>query len=196
MIDRNKHKYGEGNVYQTATGEWRGRIALKDPATGKKMKPKIFYNGKSEAEIWRKIKAYKNDPLNYSGNVASQADAARYFRKWLEEYKKPRIKISSYDRLDETLRLYVEPELRNIQLQAVSADDCNDIISVMANVCVNSDILIGIMSSSTSPSRIALYFFKYSLYVYPSIRKSHPDWHYKRCKAIALYIGIKIARRR
>lgn len=32
--------------------------------------------------------------------------------------------------------------------------------------------------------------------IYPSIRKSHPDWHYKRCKAIALYIGIKIARRR
>ena len=128
MSDGRKHKYGDGNVYQTATGEWRGRIALKDPATGKKMKPKIFYNGKSEAEIWRKIKAYKNDPLNYVGQSASEADAARYFRKWLDEYKKPRIKVSSYDRIDAVLRLYIEPELRGVQLRAVTADDCNDII--------------------------------------------------------------------
>lgn len=123
-----KKKYSGETVFQTASGEWRGRVTLTDPDTGKKLKPKYFYNGKSETEIRRKIKAYKNNPLNYVGEKVGQTDAAHYFRNWADTYKKQRVKISTYDRLDSILRLYIEPELSGIQLQSVRPDDCNNII--------------------------------------------------------------------
>lgn len=121
--------YSEGSVFQTKSGEWRGKITLTDPTTKKKLPTKTFYGGKSAAEIKRRINEYRNDPLNYSGASVSKADAYRYFRKWLDEYKKPDIKVSSYDRLDETLRLYIKPEFDGIQLGEVTPDMCNGIIN-------------------------------------------------------------------
>lgn len=121
--------YSDGSVFQTKNGEWRGKITLTDPTTKKKLPTKTFYGGKSAAEIKRRINEYRNDPLNYSGASVSKADAYRYFRKWLDEYKKPDIKVSSYDRLDETLRLYIKPEFDGIQLGEVTPDMCNGIIT-------------------------------------------------------------------
>lgn len=121
--------YSDGSVFQTKNGEWRGKITLTDPTTKKKLPTKTFYGGKSAAEIKRRINEYRNDPLNYSGASVSKADAYRYFRKWLDEYKKPDIKVSSYDRLDETLRLYIKPEFDGVQLGEVTPDMCNGIIT-------------------------------------------------------------------
>ena len=121
--------YSDGSVFQTKSGEWRGKITLTDPATKKKLPTKYFYHGKSAADIRRKINEYRNDPLNFSGAAVSKADASRYFRKWLDEYKKPDIKVSSYDRLDETLRLYIEPEFEHYQLGEITADMCKGMIT-------------------------------------------------------------------
>lgn len=128
MNTKNSH-YGDGTVFKSASGEWRGKLTLTDPNTGKKLKMKTFTSRKSAEDVRRKMRAYKNDPLNYTGETVSKVDAPRYFRKWADEYKKPRLKVGSYDRLDSVLRLYVEPELEGIQLGDVTADDCNDILN-------------------------------------------------------------------
>lgn len=128
MARDNKHPYGSGSVYQTKDGEWRGRIVLEDPVTHIKQKPKLFYGGKSEAEVWRRIKAYRDDPLNYAGETVGKANAYRYFRKWADEYKKEDLKISSYDRLDAVLRLYIKPEFETMSLEEITPDICNRVI--------------------------------------------------------------------
>jgi len=128
MARDNKHPYGSGSVYQTKDGEWRGRIVLEDPVTHIKQKPKLFYGGKSEAEVWRRIKAYRDDPLNYAGETVGKANAYRYFRKWADEYKKEDLKVSSYDRLDAVLRLYIKPEFETMSLEEITPDICNRVI--------------------------------------------------------------------
>ena len=131
MARDNKHPYGAGSVYQTKEGEWRGRVVLEDPVTHIKQKPKMFYGGKTEAEIWRRIKEYRDDPLNYSGRSVGKVNTARYFRKWVDEYKKEELKVSSYDRLDSVVRLYIEPKLDVYQLEEVTPDVCQKLIVEM-----------------------------------------------------------------
>ena len=122
--------YGNGSVYQTKSGQWRGKITLVDPVTHKSLPEKTLY-GKSEAEVKRKIREYRNNALNYTGPAVAKANAYQYFRKWADEYKKQNIKASSYDRLDSVLRLYLEQEFNTVQLGDITPDKCNGIITAL-----------------------------------------------------------------
>lgn len=121
--------YGNGSVYQTKTGEWRGKITLVDPVTHQKLPTKVFYGGKSEAEMKRKLRDYRDNILNYTGPALAKANAYQYFRKWADAYKKQELKTSSYDRLDSVLRLYLADEFETMQLGEITPDKCNDIIT-------------------------------------------------------------------
>lgn len=120
--------FGDGSVYQTKDGRWRGKVRLTDPVTKKKQPVKYFY-GKSETEVKRQIRAYKSNALNYTGPITAKANAYEYFRKWLDEYKKNEIKVSSYDRLDAVLRLYLKDKFEVMQLGEITPDICNRIIN-------------------------------------------------------------------
>lgn len=118
-----------GYVFQTKTGEWRGKLALIDPATQKKIGTKVFYRGKSEADIRRKMREYAGNPINYTGTTVGGANAYEYFRKWADNYKKRRLKPTSYDRLDAVLRLYIEPEFSVYKLSEITADNCDKLLT-------------------------------------------------------------------
>ena len=119
--------YGNGSVYQTKTGQWRGKITLVDPITHQRLQEKTLY-GKTEAEVKRKLRDFKNNALNYSSPVVAKANAYQYFRKWADEYKKHDVKVSSYDRIDSVLRLYLKDNFEAMQLGDITPDKCNEII--------------------------------------------------------------------
>lgn len=126
MAQNSKARYGEGSIFQTGDGRWRGVLHLRNPAANKGS-VKYFY-GASKTEVQRKLRAYKNDPLNYSGQKATTADAADYFRFWLKNYKQPSLKPGSYDRIDRTCRIYIEPVFRGIEFRNITSDDCNKLL--------------------------------------------------------------------
>lgn len=119
---------GDGSIFKAREGEWRAKIRLVDPLTGEKLPMKILY-GKTEEDVKRKVREYKKNALNYSSLTTSKANAYEYFRKWLDKYKKNEIKVSSYDRLDAVLRLYLKDQFEVMQLKDITPDVCNDIIN-------------------------------------------------------------------
>lgn len=120
--------YGNGSVFQTKSGEWRGKITLEDPITHQKLPTKVFYRGKSEADIKRKMREYRNNAINYTGATTSKANAYQYFRKWADDYKKKRLKPASFDRLDAVLRLYIEPAFSICMLNEITDDMCENLL--------------------------------------------------------------------
>lgn len=127
LMGKRKGRYGDGSVFQRKSdGRWCGKLTITDPAAGKK-KTKTFY-GATEAVAASKMREFKNDPLSRTSEFVSDADAARYIRQWLDEYKKPRIKDTTYDRYDRDLREHIEPFLTGVRLKDVSSNMCNAFI--------------------------------------------------------------------
>lgn len=117
---------GAGYIFKRSDGKgWRGRIAEGRNADGK-IKYK-FFTGKTEAEVKKKIREYHK-----SGDVELErktVTAGEYIENWLHTYKKGTLKPSSYDRLENTINHQVIPSIGDIQLQALSSDDIQRMIT-------------------------------------------------------------------
>ena len=117
---------GAGYIFKRPDGKgWRGRIATGRNAAGKVAYK--YFSGKSEAEVKKKIREY-----NQSGNKDFQRSTittGEYIENWLHTYKKGTLKPSSYDRLENTINHQVIPHIGDIQLQALSSDDIQGMIS-------------------------------------------------------------------
>ena len=117
---------GAGYIFKRSDGKgWRGRIAEGRNSDGK-VKYKHF-SGKTEAEVKKKIREYQK-----SSNVELErktVTVGEYIENWLHTYKKGTLKPSSYDRLENTINHQVIPLIGDIQLQALTSDDIQRMIT-------------------------------------------------------------------
>ena len=117
---------GTGTVYQRPNGSWVGRIYMGRGADGK---PKYkCFSGKNQAEVKRKIKEFNQGGCKTDSTKVSVEE---YILNWLKLYKKGSIKDSSYDAIEKTVRNHIIPALGMIQLQKLTADDIQLMISDM-----------------------------------------------------------------
>lgn len=119
---------GAGYIFKRQDGKgWRGRIAEGRNTDGK-VKYKYF-SGKSEAEVKKKIREYQK-----SGDIELErktVTTGEYITNWLHTYKKGTLKPSSYDRLENTVKHQIIPQIGDIQLQALSSDDIQAMITAL-----------------------------------------------------------------
>ena len=119
---------GAGYIFKRPDGKgWRGRIVEGRNSNGK-VKYKYF-SGKTEAEVKKKIREYHK-----SGDIELErktVTVGEYIENWLHTYKKGTLKPSSYDRLENTINHQVIPFLGDIQLQALSSDDIQTMITAL-----------------------------------------------------------------
>ena len=117
---------GTGTVYQRPNGSWVGRIYMGRGADGK---PKYkCFSGKNQAEVKRRIKEFNQGGCKTDSTKVSVEE---YILNWLKLYKKGSIKDSSYDAIEKTVRNHIIPALGMIQLQKLTADDIQLMISDM-----------------------------------------------------------------
>lgn len=119
-----RREKGFGNIYMRSPGKWVGRLKIGTKFDGK---PNIkYFSGKSEAEVKKKIREYIQEGTHIAANNIYFAD---YAKKWLTIYKKPALKRSSYDRLENSLKHQVIPHLGMIQLQQITSDDIQKMLT-------------------------------------------------------------------
>jgi len=121
-----KRDNGTGTIYQRDNGTWVGKINIGLKEDGK---PKFkYFSGKTQAEIKRKIKEY-----NQGGNKTdiNKVSVEEYILNWAKLYKKGSIKDNSYDRIEDTIRKHIIPNIGMIQLQQLSSDDIQRLINDM-----------------------------------------------------------------
>lgn len=117
--------YGDGAIYMRSDGRWAAKYVAYSGA-----KPKYLY-GKSESEVKRKLKQFKQSPEVLSAVAPSKLTLEEYLLEWLRVFKKPTIKQSTYDRLESVIRGTITPEMDWVPVGDLTAKMCQEFINKM-----------------------------------------------------------------
>lgn len=120
--------YGNGSVYfRESDQRWVGKykIGIKDDG---RPAMKVVY-GKSEAECHKKLKEIIEEANKTEYVQVQKSSVEDYMNNWLTSVKKNELKPKSYDRLEQTVKLYVNPAIGSIQLQAIKPKDVQTMIN-------------------------------------------------------------------
>ena len=120
--------YGNGSVYFRASDQrWVGKYKIGMKADGKPAM-KVVY-AKTEAECHRKLKAVIDEAAKTEYIEVQKSTVKDYMENWLTSVKKNELKPKSFDRLEQTLTLYVYPSIGHIQLDAINTKDVQTMIN-------------------------------------------------------------------
>jgi integrase len=119
-----KRSKGEGSVYQTADGRYRGAVLIEDRATGEQTRR--YLTGTSRADVARKMKALRDE-----GTVPSSLTVAEYLGTWLQG-ERPRVKASTFRHKEQNLRLHIIPAIGSRRLSALTPGDVERMLAGMA----------------------------------------------------------------
>ncbi len=105
--------HGEGSIYLRSDGRWAASISVEG---GKR---KTFY-GKTRKEVQEQLKTALHQ--QQQGMLASgpQQTIKQFLMQWLEDHKHS-IRVRSYERYEEMVRLHIIPVLGRYQLQKLTA---------------------------------------------------------------------------
>lgn len=105
---------GEGSIYQRSDGRWTASITLE----GEGRKRKSFY-GKTRKEVQEQLKIALREQQQGMLMTTPQQTVAQFLTQWLEDHKAA-IRIRSYERYEELIRLHIIPVLGHHQLQKLT----------------------------------------------------------------------------
>lgn len=126
-MSNNRRDYGTGSVSQRKDGTWTARLTIGKNENGSP-RIKAFY-GKSEREVKRKMNDFKSVLYKYDKVTASRGTVGDYMKTWLYETKINDVKDNSFDRLEQTFLYQVLPNIGDIQLAALTADNIQAMIN-------------------------------------------------------------------
>jgi len=85
--------------------------------------------GTTPAEVRRKAKELLADSMRYDISNVKKMTLEKYMTHWLEEMKKPELKPSSYDRVEQSLNYQIFPAIGHIQINALTSNDVQKMIN-------------------------------------------------------------------
>lgn len=111
----------EGSIYKRPDGSWAGQVSTGyDPVTGKR-KRKSFY-GQTRREVADKVSQALRDMRNGLAVEPVRCTFGEWLDKWLERYKKPQLRQSTYESYESIIRAYIKPSLGGVPLAKVQAN--------------------------------------------------------------------------
>ena len=111
-----KRGSGEGSISRRKDGRWMAQISLgNDLATGKP-KRRTFY-GKTRQEVAEKLRKaladFKEGGFIDTGKMTVEV----WFRKWLDIYSKPKVRISTWESYNSVFRRHIAPTIGHLLLK-------------------------------------------------------------------------------
>ena len=120
--------YGNGTVYLRSSDQrWVGKYKIGTKPDGKP-DVKVVY-AKSEPECHRKLKAIIDESKKTEYVYVAKDTVSSYMTLWLTTVKSLDLKPKSYDRLEQTVNYQVIPYIGYLQLQSITSDDVQDMIT-------------------------------------------------------------------
>ena len=131
-------RYGDGAVYQTEDGAWRGTVDLgRDPTTGRRIRK--YVRGKSKGEVNRKIAALRDK--HRAGEITVQSRRSLTLAEWLDQWlagpAKLRLGEDMQKRYAQICRDHIKPTLGAWPLDRLSPEA----ITLLAQAGVPRDIV-------------------------------------------------------
>jgi len=113
-----KRGNNEGSITRRPDGRWMAQVTIGcDPATGKPRRA-TFY-GKTRQEVADKLTKALRDKQQGTFVAPHKLTLGEWLDTWLWEYKKPRLRPSSFDSYEMLVRCHLKPALGHIGLQDV-----------------------------------------------------------------------------
>ena len=104
--------HGEGSIYRRKDGRWAATITLAD------YKRKTFY-GHSRKEVQERLKIALREQQQGTLVTSPQQTVAQYLQQWLEICQ-PSVRIRTYERYEQLVRLHLVPTIGRIPLQKLT----------------------------------------------------------------------------
>ncbi|MDF9409066.1 site-specific integrase [Pelotomaculum isophthalicicum JI] len=120
---------GEGGITQLKNGLWQARMSVRDPITGD-LKRYAYY-GKSKIEARDKLIKAQNEIRIGSFVVPQKDHFGTWLTVWLTQYKKIRVRASTFALYDNITKTHIIPNIGDIPLQKLETKDIQKIINTM-----------------------------------------------------------------
>lgn len=120
---------GTGSVSQRADGLWTGRIRIGLGSDGKQKVRAVY--GKTEKEVKRKLRDLQREIDSGKIQNINKETVQTYMTHWLTETKRNELKPCSYDRLEQTLDLYIFPNIGSLQIGTITPRDVQALINTL-----------------------------------------------------------------
>lgn len=117
-MTRRRRANGEGSIYRTAEGRWRGAIAWTD-AKGTARRRAV--SGRSQAAVRRELATLRVE-LDRGAAPAPAGTTAEFLEGWLVAARQ-RIRASTWRQYESTTRRYLVPALGRAQLAKLTPSD-------------------------------------------------------------------------
>ncbi|MGB9866851.1 MAG: tyrosine-type recombinase/integrase [Bacillota bacterium] len=113
---KKKRANGEGSIFRRPNGLWCGLItAGRDPATGKLKR--MSFSGRTRAEVQVKIAKALADLQAGTAVLPTKLTVGQWLDCWLEEYKKPSLRPTTFDSYEAMVRCHLKPAIGHIPLK-------------------------------------------------------------------------------
>ena len=113
MARTTRRGHGDGSIYQRQDGRWAASISLEG---GKR---KTFY-GRTRKEVQEQLKKAQHEQLQGTLVTTPQQKVEQFLTHWLEDTHKQSIRIRTYERYEEIVRLHLIPGVGHHQLQKLT----------------------------------------------------------------------------
>ncbi len=87
--------------------------------------------GATPTEVRRKARELIAEDARYDISNVKKMTLEAYMTHWLEEVKKPELKPSSYDRVEQSLKYQLFPAIGHIQINALTSNDVQKMINTI-----------------------------------------------------------------
>lgn len=116
---RRRRPRGDGSIYETATGRWRGAIVWEDPATGARRRHTVSgATFEAARDRMRELRRRLED----SGRPTSRATLASWLAGWLEA-ERARVRPATWRGAELHVRSYIAPAIGRLRLDQVRPSD-------------------------------------------------------------------------
>jgi integrase len=119
-VKTSRRRYGEGSIYQRKDGRYAASLRLEN---GER---KTFY-GKTRKEVAEKLRIALNEKKQGTLVTGPQQKVSDYFPRWLDEVKKPTIRLSTYHAYKTALYKHILPALGHFTLQKLKAQHIQEL---------------------------------------------------------------------
>jgi integrase len=126
MATAKRRGHGEGSIWQRSDGRWEARIDL--GYQGGKRRRKAFY-GNTRREVSDQLKAALHTQQQGLPVAVERQTLGQFIAKWLEDSVRPTVRPKTFDSYAQLVRLYIGPELGNIQLGKLSPQDIQHLLN-------------------------------------------------------------------
>ena len=130
--------YGSGSIYQRKDGSYCAELIIGKKSNGKPKKKSIY--GKTRAEVSKKLKEYQTETVKFAPANISKLTLEQYMDNWLNKTKKPKLKPSSFDRLENTCVHQIYPFLGFKQFTQITDDEIQEFLNDRSEIISHSSL--------------------------------------------------------